>query len=276
LFTGENEAQTMAMVLSEMVVEPPSRRAPGIPKSLDELILRGLNRDPAKRFASAREMARALESAVPLVSTSEIGEWVERLAGVSLADRAERIAQIESSSSNLGPSVMPPPMREGLASAPEFKEPGDYTERLTPGPGSKDTSAPSIQIQGAMQVPTTPLGSRRSLTLLAIPVVAALAGFGLWRLLGPKPDAGAPAAAHIALAAESAPAARPVQAPTSASAEIVAPPPPPSASVAPSATAPATVAASAKRIAPAPPPKQPRPAPPQPGGSLEGLIDSRK
>lgn len=98
LFNGDNEAVVFSRVL-EAVVEPPSKYAPGIPPALDALILRSLDRDPSKRFPTARDMARALEKSLPLVPATDVGEWVERLAGKSLADRAARIARIESQSS---------------------------------------------------------------------------------------------------------------------------------------------------------------------------------
>lgn len=43
-------------------VEPPSARAPGIPHALDELVLELLQKDPAVRLASAREVVRRLQA----------------------------------------------------------------------------------------------------------------------------------------------------------------------------------------------------------------------
>ena len=95
LFRAEFEGELFAQVLGG-AREPPSAIAPDVPKELDELVMRGLAMSPANRFASAREMAYALERTVPGASPAEIGEWVEREAGEVLALRAARIDEIES------------------------------------------------------------------------------------------------------------------------------------------------------------------------------------
>jgi serine/threonine-protein kinase len=101
LFAGESEGEVVKNVL-DAHVERPSKLASGLSPSIDALVLRGLARDPAERFASAREMARALERVMPLAPASEVGEFVEKMAAPMLAFRAERIAKIESGSPMLG------------------------------------------------------------------------------------------------------------------------------------------------------------------------------
>jgi hypothetical protein len=58
--------------------------------------MRGLDRDKSKRFATAREFAIALERTVHPALASDIGDWVEGIAGTVLNERAVRIAEIES------------------------------------------------------------------------------------------------------------------------------------------------------------------------------------
>lgn len=62
---------------------------------IDEVVMRGLEGDPAKRFASAVEMALALEASIPLASAAEVGDWVSSLAHQELAERASLVAEIE-------------------------------------------------------------------------------------------------------------------------------------------------------------------------------------
>ena len=112
LFAGDNSGQLLDRVLRGCDV-PPSTHAPGLPRALDELTLRGLALDPAGRFATAREMARALEEAVPPVPASRIGEWVEGMAKETLFERSERIAAIETDLTVRPPS-MPPEASEGM------------------------------------------------------------------------------------------------------------------------------------------------------------------
>ena len=105
LFSGENEGQILSKVLGGFV-QPPSAIVPDLPVALDEIVLRGLAREPAHRYATAREFAIAIERCVGVASSTEVGEWVEAVAHGALASRAEKIAEIESSSSaNLHPGL---------------------------------------------------------------------------------------------------------------------------------------------------------------------------
>jgi serine/threonine-protein kinase len=108
LFFGEGEGAIIQKVL-EGAKKAPSELAPHVPKSVDDVVLRALEQDPDKRFQSAREMALALESAVPMASTTRISDWVEKLVGDVLAQRAQSVAEIESQSGvgRNGPASMP-------------------------------------------------------------------------------------------------------------------------------------------------------------------------
>jgi serine/threonine-protein kinase len=74
----------------------------------------GLSRNPADRFATAREMAVALEAAIPLVPTDEVAAWVARLAAVSLREKRAMVARIEALSA----------MDDAGSAAPVLLEPG--------------------------------------------------------------------------------------------------------------------------------------------------------
>jgi serine/threonine-protein kinase len=94
LFQGDNEGQSVERVLSGRVV-PPSRHA-DLPPALDAVVLRGLSVEPADRYPTARDMALALEEALPLAAPSKIGRWVEALAKETLRWHDERVAEIQS------------------------------------------------------------------------------------------------------------------------------------------------------------------------------------
>ena len=94
LFLGKNDIDTINRVLKHKV-EAPSSRVPSLLPAIDEIVLRGLERDPSKRFATARDMARALEDCIAPASASDVGEWVEKLAGEVLALRERRLKEIE-------------------------------------------------------------------------------------------------------------------------------------------------------------------------------------
>ncbi|HEY6464086.1 MAG TPA: protein kinase [Polyangiaceae bacterium] len=111
LFAGDSEASVLERALHGLV-QAPGTIVPELPEAIDAVVMRALDRDPAKRFATAREMALALERAIRPATQSEVGDWVEATGGAALATRAERIAAIERQ-----PEVVekPPPP---LASAP--------------------------------------------------------------------------------------------------------------------------------------------------------------
>ncbi|HEY1955171.1 MAG TPA: serine/threonine-protein kinase [Polyangiaceae bacterium] len=100
LFKGDNEGSVLEQVLFG-AIDPPSRWAPSIPPNLDALVMRGLERDKTKRFQTAREFALSLERAVHPALASDVGDWIENVAGHVLLERAERIAEIESVTDNI-------------------------------------------------------------------------------------------------------------------------------------------------------------------------------
>ncbi len=63
-FTGETEIGTALMHLKERPPAPRSIKA-GVPRQLEAVILKALEKDPANRFADADEMAAALANAAP-------------------------------------------------------------------------------------------------------------------------------------------------------------------------------------------------------------------
>jgi serine/threonine-protein kinase len=144
LFAGDNAGESVHQVL-EAAVDPPSRWAPGVPAALDTVVMRGLERDPAARFASAKEMAVALERSLGLVSPREVGEWVEQIASERLGHRARLVAEVEHLSSDPGILGAGPPADEAptnsIGGAPSAAD-EDKTSVATAGP-SRASSAGS-------------------------------------------------------------------------------------------------------------------------------------
>jgi eukaryotic-like serine/threonine-protein kinase len=98
LFEGIDDGDIYARVLHGEV-EPPSVYANGLGTGVDSIVLRGLARDRNARYPTAREMALAIEAVMPLATPSRVGAWVESLAGESIAERMEQIADIEGGTS---------------------------------------------------------------------------------------------------------------------------------------------------------------------------------
>ncbi len=102
LFAEASEALTIARVLRG-VVPPPSNSVPGLDARVDEVCARALLRNKVTRYATAREMALALE-ACGTVPMSTVASYVERLCADALLSRASRVLRTETT---------PPPAAEG-------------------------------------------------------------------------------------------------------------------------------------------------------------------
>jgi eukaryotic-like serine/threonine-protein kinase len=80
----------------EMRVQAPSQLRGEIDPTLDRLVLRALDRDPARRFGSARDFALALEDAVKDASLSVVANGVVSLSARRLVSQAPSSAVLPS------------------------------------------------------------------------------------------------------------------------------------------------------------------------------------
>jgi serine/threonine-protein kinase len=97
LFQGNDPGEVVAKVLS-YAIPPPSSIVGGLSPELDQVVMTGLARDPGQRYATALDMAAALETVMGLVPARDVGQWVRACAGPRLDDRAQKVAAVESSS----------------------------------------------------------------------------------------------------------------------------------------------------------------------------------
>ncbi len=95
LFTGDSFLEIVTKAL-DAPIPLPSRQRAEVGAALDAVVMRAVSRDPAARFATAREMAVALEAAFPRASARQVGEWVGRVAKEVLDARRAVIERIES------------------------------------------------------------------------------------------------------------------------------------------------------------------------------------
>src|SRR5690606_11924934 len=92
LFQTDDLGELVRRLMSAQI-PPPSRFNPEISPELDRVVLRALNRDPSQRYHSARAFAAALEASIDAAPPSAVGEWVNRSAAESLAQRAKLLAE---------------------------------------------------------------------------------------------------------------------------------------------------------------------------------------
>ena len=126
LFRGSDIAEVVHKV-TETDVPPPSAVTPSVPVEVEAVVMRALQRDPAERYASAREFADALEAAIESATVSEVADWVSSAGRERLRARAALIASLEARAHRASrpgsveartPAVLPPPPLSSLRSAP--------------------------------------------------------------------------------------------------------------------------------------------------------------
>jgi serine/threonine-protein kinase len=254
LFVGDSTAEVVGQVLGA-VVEAPSRYAQGIPHALDAVVMRGLCRDPALRFATALEMARALERAIPLPTPRDIGEWVVRVAAEALELRHARVQEMERASTDVsahGKDALP---SSGVVAA--------VTDTATRG-SVLPSQVSSISV--ATPVYRRKSAKRRAYWLAAVPAAAAaVVALTVASKHSPPADA-SPSAVTADRIAES-------QATAPLASETAAPPlVSPAGSAEPSHTGPgaatgAEAATNAQRRTPLPTSRSPSHGPPRPPAS---------
>ncbi|MBX3192164.1 MAG: serine/threonine protein kinase [Labilithrix sp.] len=226
----------------------PSEHDPTISVELDALVMKGLAVDPAKRFASARELAIELERKVGIATPTEVSEWVERLAHDVLAARSTLVNAMELASASLAPiDSHPPPASFGGRAAPPPAMPPDQgipvevdAANVQHEPPSSSAVFAHTQTSAGEGPRTMPWGLVGVAALLAT-IGIALGGYALYRRSLTPQEATAPAIS----VASSAPKPPPPSTSSSASAT----PEEPSAEKEP-ALAPSPSSAASSRPAP--------------------------
>jgi serine/threonine-protein kinase len=176
LFAGDDAAGVLTVILDGRVPAPSSMRK-DLDPALDAIVLRGLNPDPNARFATAKEMAVALEEVLPAASPAKVGEWVEHVAGEALLRRREQVAAVESASSLDAEREM---SRSNLAEAATWVDLRSDFDRRGPEPAARsfdevtrrDVEGPRRSLPPSADEKTDPSRSpephpRTSLTSLA-------------------------------------------------------------------------------------------------------------
>jgi eukaryotic-like serine/threonine-protein kinase len=95
LFVADNPTEATERML-HFEPRPPSSVVSTLTPELDAITTKALCVEPGGRFATAHEMARALEEACPPAGAIEVAEWVVRLVSDTLQMRAEWITDLVS------------------------------------------------------------------------------------------------------------------------------------------------------------------------------------
>jgi eukaryotic-like serine/threonine-protein kinase len=243
LFRGDDEVDTLQRI-GTMRVPPVSEVCPALGTALDPVVAKGLERSPARRFASALELGEALERtarAADLIgSYARVGALVQERAGARLA-RLRALARGREE-----PAIEPGTAVIAVEATQETQGEDSATLPTPRGEGDGSTVTGTVSPHGLVAAPV----GRRRLVLAALGVAAVVAvgaGVARWQMTA-RPAAMAP---EEPAAAVEPPAPATVAEPPAPTAEPPAalPPAPPPAAI----DAPSTASAAPA----APPPKAP-------------------
>ncbi len=193
LFRGSTPEEVRKRVL-EQPIEPPSRLGLRPSSAFDEVCLRALERDPDRRYESAREMLMLLEQAAldhgTLASASDAAEWMHATFGRDLelrrlavldASRRLRASQRPPAASSL-PPVHVPSSRVPAFEAPPSHAPSNPAAivRVSPSTGLArvSVSPPVFDLSHSEPVPAAS-GSGLSRMVAAAAVALIVIGGGV-------------------------------------------------------------------------------------------------
>ena len=216
LFEGTSKEQLAFLVLSG-AVRSPRVVDPSISEELDDIVMRGLESSPEKRFPSARAMAEALEPCGRIATPREVADWVATVASAPLAERAAMISRIErDTASRIDVRALATKLAAGriVDDMPPVTA-GDAIE-ATELYAMDSVIAASERIDPVVAVAETPSngGRRRSLALAGVIALLALTlGVAFsWRVAGPdgrleRKDLASGSGASMAMTAANEPSA---------------------------------------------------------------------
>jgi serine/threonine-protein kinase len=237
LFTGATVPAVLAQVLDGVVVAPRTI-VPDLPPALEEVVMRGLERDLTRRYPSALAMAEALEGLKLAASPADVASVVAERAHTTLAARDTAMRRIHDA-----PSDDQAPSESVDVVVPE----GTLTRRPA-APKAPASQAVEVDTEISIDDPGERAPARRSRTAVVAGALIGVATCAMIALALTRREAAAP---PQALAIPSASAV--------ASSELAARTPVPGPSAEPPATVVSAAAPSAVTVTSTSPPKPPRP-----------------
>ncbi|NTX03527.1 serine/threonine-protein kinase [Myxococcus sp. CA040A] len=151
LFNGPHEAAVMLQIVEANVVSPRAGN-PDIPEALDAVVMRALSRDVAQRFASGREMARAIEAALGPELFDEDG--ITEVMGALFQEKRQKtrtLLELASSAEDARVSEV-----AGALQQDEVAEPGAATRVPTPRAKVPPAGPSSTAVQSRTDVSSAP------------------------------------------------------------------------------------------------------------------------
>ncbi len=186
LFYGSSEASLVNRII-QMEIPAPSTIDATIPPEVDAVVLRALERDDVRRFATAEEMAIALEKVLAPASMRQVRGWVQEVGSEQLERSAALLASVEGASAT--PAAM---SLELAASEAKTKSVGYAKERARrPPPRAAVLAGCALVVAAVVAHATYRASSDRAevTSVTSRPVVAAIAAAPATVAIEPPPSA---------------------------------------------------------------------------------------
>jgi serine/threonine-protein kinase len=190
LFDQSNDPAILRAI-GESTIPRPSTIRSGLPVLLDEIVLRALERDPARRYQTARELGRMLNRFLveyrQVVGAAEVSDFMRALfpEGIACTRQLMKFAELEEPpprvrriTSQDSATVVDLALALELARRSALPEgtPGEHPARMLAAPPATETPPPSPP---ETRPPPVAPASRWSTVSLSVVVVAALASLSL-------------------------------------------------------------------------------------------------
>ncbi|AKU96195.1 Serine/threonine protein kinase [Labilithrix luteola] len=179
LIDFKSMAENLRAVL-ELEVEPPSSLRAEVPDTLDQVVMRAVQRDPSERFSSAKEMALALRKASDAAHAAEIGDWLCAERHELLEMRELALSELQRAMGSAGD------IPAGFESAPSLRVSVPHIptgptmpSRKDDAPAPRDPSSDPAYLAAAAQPPPP---TRRFFPVLTVAFVVGVAGLLIFLL----------------------------------------------------------------------------------------------
>jgi serine/threonine-protein kinase len=194
LFAGSDPGEVLAKVLT-LDIPSPRDVSLSVPEPISNAIMRALEREPDKRWATARDFAICLEQSGTMAAGHRVGEWVEEHATDALRERQRRVTAVESATIDLAldpatQTISERPIQRPVSMPAQIRlensEPVDFA-----GAGSSTTQAANLTVTS--QSPALPQSpGRHSWLALAFGgmLLFTAGGVYLWSRSVPERSAG--------------------------------------------------------------------------------------
>lgn len=146
LFKGRDNDHTVELVVSAPIPRPSSTRA-DYPPALEAIVMKALERDPARRFQTAEEMGQELERYLvadrTLVSRAGVAQLLKRVIGSRIEQRRAAIrAALQLVDGNASSNLVPAASVDPRLTMPSVTELSSPSASFSPVNSSHPSSAP--------------------------------------------------------------------------------------------------------------------------------------